>query len=200
MIHTKCQLKYFIYTDEIRNFGMRPSLFFKLRNNRYKLLYLLRICNYLANKKDISLMLKILRLITFSLYRRTQNKLGVEINPLMKIGKGFFLPHPNGIILHPLVSLGDNVTILQQVTIGNNIRKGMNNLAVIGNNVSIGAGAKIIGPCKIGNNVIVGANAVVTKDIKDDSVVAGIPARYINSDVPVAHNSNYKSEKEFLCH
>jgi len=198
MIYTYDQLKYFIYTDEIRNFGMRPSFYFKLTNDRYKFLYLLRIYSYLATKKNASLGIKIARRIIFIWYCRVQNRLSIEINPSMNIGKGLFLPHPNGIILHALVILGDNVSILQQVTIGNTIQKGLNNVAVIGNNVSIGAGAKIIGPCSIGDNVIIGANAVVTKNINSHSVVGGIPAKYLNNNVQEPHNSHYLSEEDFF--
>ena len=80
------------------------------------------------------------------------------------------LPHGlNGIIIHPETVIGENCIIYQQVTIaGENGRS-----AVIGDNVSIGAGAKIIGAVKIGSNVIIGANTVITKDCPDDSKVVG---------------------------
>lgn len=87
------------------------------------------------------------------------------------------LPHGlNGIIVHPKAIIGENCTIYQQVTIG-----GKNgSAAIIGNNVIIGAGAKIIGGVTIGNNVTIGANTVVTKDIPDDSTVVGAALRIIS--------------------
>ncbi|WP_051147630.1 serine O-acetyltransferase [Agarivorans albus] len=90
--------------------------------------------------------------------------------------------------MHPDVIIGENCTILQQVTIGNDLFKGENDLAVIKNNVLIGAGAKIIGPCSIGNNVTIGANSVVVRDVDCDQVVGGIPARHLSSKVSVVHN------------
>lgn len=86
------------------------------------------------------------------------------------------LPHGlNGIIIHYKASIGENCTIYQQVTIGGKNSKA----AKIGNNVSIGAGAKIIGGVNIGNNVIIGANTVVTKDIPDNSTVVGAQMRIL---------------------
>jgi len=126
-------------------------------------------------------------------YNRVQYKLCVEIEPRTRIGKGLFLPHPNGIVLNPNVVIGDNCSLLHQVTIGNNGFKGMNDLAVIGNNVQVGAGAKIIGPCKIGNDISIGANSVVTKDILDGQVVAGIPARVLSNKISAIY-SEYLGE------
>lgn len=83
------------------------------------------------------------------------------------------LPHGlNGIIVHLCARVGSNAVIWQQVNIGGGT-------PVIGDNVKIGAGAKIIGGITIGNNVIVGANAVVTHNVPDNCVVAGVPARVI---------------------
>lgn len=101
-----------------------------------------------------------------------------EIDGRIKIGHNFRIDHPFGIIINPSVVIGDNVVIRHQVTIGN---KGTINSGnpIIGNNVNIGAGAKIIGGISIGNNVSIGANSVVTHDIPDNVVVAGVPAKII---------------------
>jgi serine acetyltransferase len=86
------------------------------------------------------------------------------------------LPHGlNGIIVHLRARVGSNVVIWQQA----NIVSSGGGTPVIGDNAKIGAGAKIIGGITLGNNVIVGANAVVTHDIPDNCVVAGVPARVI---------------------
>lgn len=94
-----------------------------------------------------------------------------------KIGKGFFLAHPIGIVINDEAIIGDYVWVYQNVTIAKMYGKGS---PIIGNNVLLFAGAKIIGNVKIGNNVVVGANAVVTHDVPDNAVVVGIPAKVIN--------------------
>ncbi|MGH9726699.1 MAG: serine O-acetyltransferase, partial [Candidatus Acidiferrales bacterium] len=82
-----------------------------------------------------------------------------------------------GVILDPRCVIGENVRIDQQVTIG--IRWDEKVAPIIGNNVRIGAGAKVLGSIKIGNNVRIGANAVVLQDIPDGATAVGVPARII---------------------
>jgi serine O-acetyltransferase len=99
----------------------------------------------------------------------------------LKIGKNFKVGYNGlGVVIHNRSVIGDNCLISQNVTIGGT--SGIYGVPVIGNNVYIGAGACIIGDIKIGNNVIVGANAVVTKDVPNDVVIAGVPARIIKSN------------------
>ncbi len=86
---------------------------------------------------------------------------------------GFVIMHPVGIVINSKVRGGTNVTLESGVVIGD--EKGQS--PVLGNNVFVGAGAKIIGPVTIGNNVKIGANAVVTKDAPDGSTMLGIPAK-----------------------
>jgi len=102
---------------------------------------------------------------------------GAEIPLTLNIGGGLLIPHPNGIVIHPDVSIGPNCLIFQQVTIGT--RGG--DAPIIGGHVDIGAGAKILGNIKIGNNVCIGANAVVINDVDDGCTVAGIPAKVIRT-------------------
>jgi len=99
----------------------------------------------------------------------------IEIPFAVKIGAGLRLIHIHGIVIHQSAIIGENCTIFHQVTIGTNEHRITYNQAPrIGNNVYIGAGAKIIGDITIGNNVKIGANAVVTKDVPDNVVVVGI--------------------------
>lgn len=103
--------------------------------------------------------------------------MGTNINKGANFKTKPILPHGlNGIIISYYASIGENCVIRQQVTIAQNEK---NEAATIGDNVIIGAGAKIIGNIKIGNNVIIGANAVVTHDIDDNATVVGVPARRI---------------------
>lgn len=96
----------------------------------------------------------------------------VYISNSATIGKGFCIAHCFSIILSKC-NIGDNVTIMQQVTIGSSRGGARSGYPTIGNNVFIGAGAKIIGNVTIGDNVCIGANAVVTKDIPNNAVVGG---------------------------
>jgi serine O-acetyltransferase len=97
------------------------------------------------------------------------------------IGKNFTLGYGGlCVVIHGRCIIGDNVHVNQGVTIGGSSKKHVK--LSIGNDVYIGAGAKIIN-AKIGNNVVVGANAVVTKDVPDNCVVAGVPARIIKTNI-----------------
>lgn len=93
---------------------------------------------------------------------------------MTSIGAGLRLTHPFGIIINKNTSIGDNCTIFQFVTIGAIEKEGFTHLAPkIGNNVYIGAGAKILGNINIGDNVKVGANSVATTDVPDGGTVVG---------------------------
>ena len=83
---------------------------------------------------------------------------GADIPLNCQLGGGLFLPHPNGIVIHPAAKIGPNCMIYQQVTIG--VIANASGAPVIGGHVDIGAGAKILGPIDIGNHVLIGANAV----------------------------------------
>lgn len=100
-----------------------------------------------------------------------------DIPCTVSIGKRMHLPHFGlGVVIHPKAIIGDDVTIYQQVTIG--ARNGAWNI-IIGDNVILGAGSKIIGTLTIGNNCRIGANSVVLKSIPDGSTAVGIPAHII---------------------
>lgn len=104
---------------------------------------------------------------------------GIEIHPAAKIGKGFFIDHGMGVVIGETTEIGDNVTLFQGVTLGGTGKEAGKRHPTIGNNVVIGAGAKILGNIKIGNNVKIGANSVVLKDVPDDSTVVGVPGRIV---------------------
>lgn len=131
----------------------------------------------------------ILKVILFPLYRLLNfvfsSKKGVEIPYACKIGEGFRLVHPFDIVITPQAVIGRNVVVFNNVTIGVN-HFDRSGYPVVGDNVIIYTGAKIIGNVKIGHDCIIGANAVVVQDIPDHSVAGGIPARVIktSSELP----------------
>jgi serine O-acetyltransferase len=101
----------------------------------------------------------------------------IEIHPGARIGNDFFIDHGAGVVIGQTTVIGNKVTIFQGVTLGGTGKEKGKRHPSIGDNVVIGAGAKILGNIKIGNNVNVGANAVVIRDVPDDSTVVGIPGR-----------------------
>ncbi len=110
---------------------------------------------------------------------KAKRKTGIEIHPGAKIGKGLFIDHGFGVVIGETAEIGDNVTIYHGVTLGGTGKEKGKRHPTIGNNVFIGAGAKILGNIKIGNNVKIGANAVVLEDVVDGATVVGIPGETV---------------------
>lgn len=115
--------------------------------------------------------------LVFLIYKHQQWLTGIQLRIGTHVGKGLIFTHHGCIVINSQTEIGENCTIFQDVTIG-----GINGRGVptIGNNVVLFAGAKVIGKVRIGNNAVVGANAVVTKDVPDGAVVAGVPAKVIS--------------------
>ncbi|MBM3502708.1 MAG: serine O-acetyltransferase [Alphaproteobacteria bacterium] len=102
---------------------------------------------------------------------------GIEIHPGAKIGRGFFIDHGHGVVIGETTEIGDNVTLYQGVTLGGTSLHQGKRHPTLGNDVIVGAGAKVLGPIMLGDGVRVGSNAVVTKDVASGTVVVGIPAK-----------------------
>lgn len=138
-----------------------------------KALFQIRAAKYLydRNHRFIS---KLLQNNVFTTY-------GSDISMQAEIGRNLRLRHINGVVIGKGVKIGDNVIIYHQVTIGgkNLGDEKANNYPVIGNNVTIFTGAKIVGNISVGDNAVIGANSVVTTDIESNSTYAGIPAKRI---------------------
>lgn len=100
---------------------------------------------------------------------------GIEIHPGAKIGKRLFIDHGMGIVIGETATVGNDCTIYHGVTLGGTGKDKKKRHPDLGNNVMIGAGAKILGPIKIGNNVKIGANAVILKNVPDNATIVGIP-------------------------
>lgn len=102
---------------------------------------------------------------------------GIEIHPAAKIGRRFFIDHGMGVVIGETAEVGDDVTIYHGVTLGGVSLKKEKRHPTIGNNVIIGAGAKVLGPFKVGDRVRIGANSVVLHEVPDDATVVGVPGR-----------------------
>lgn len=115
--------------------------------------------------------------------QRSSKKTGIEIHPGAKIGNGLFIDHGHGIVIGETAEIGDNCTIYHQVTLGGTGRtKHKKRHPTVGNNVLIGAGAKILGPVTIGDNTMIGSGSVVLDDVPANTTVTGIKARVIKVD------------------
>ena len=113
---------------------------------------------------------------------------GIEIHPKAKIGKNLFIDHGMGVVIGETSEIGDNVTIYHNVTLGgiapsinSNDQRNTKRHPTLEDNVVVGSGAQILGPIIIKKNSLIGANAVVTKDVPENAVMIGIPAKNVGT-------------------
>lgn len=114
--------------------------------------------------------------------KRTRKKTGIEIHPAAKIGHGVFIDHGMGVVIGETAVVGDNCTIYQGVTLGGTGKDKGKRHPTIGNNVTIGSGAKVLGPFSVGDNSKIAANAVVLNEIPPNSTCVGVPAHIVKRD------------------
>ena len=121
------------------------------------------------------LLRKFFSLIYHVLYKLVQILTGIELPCEVPVGRNFVIDHFGGIIISGYAKFGDNCRIRDGVVVG--LRRVEDKRApIVGNNVDIGSGAKLLGQIKIGDNVLIGANAVVLCDVPDNSIAVGVPA------------------------
>lgn len=143
--------------------GFHAMLFHRLANGlwRRKLYFLARFISYLG------------RIIT-----------GIDIHPGATIGRRFFIDHGMGVVIGETATIGDDVTIYHDVTLGGvspgNDAKGSLRHPQLGNNVIIGAGAHLLGPLRVGDYARIGSNSVVIRDVPADTTVVGVPAHPVS--------------------
>ena len=113
---------------------------------------------------------------------------GIEIHPGAKIGKNLFIDHGMGVVIGETSEIGNNVTIYHMATLGgiapsinSNNQRQVKRHPTLSDCVVVGSGAQILGPVMIGTNAKVGANAVVTKDVPENAVMVGIPAKNVGT-------------------
>ena len=113
---------------------------------------------------------------------------GIEIHPKAKIGKNLFIDHGMGVVIGETSEIGDNVTIYHSVTLGgispsidSDSQRDVKRHPTLKNNVVVGSGAQVLGPVVVGENAKIGANAVVTKNVPENAVMVGIPAKNVGT-------------------
>jgi serine O-acetyltransferase len=161
--------------DSACNCLSTPFLYFK----GFHALQAYRIahCLWQQNRKPLALFLQSL----------TSTQLGVDIHPAAKIGSGILMDHATGIVIGETATVGDNVSLMQSVTLGGTGKEHGDRHPKVGNGVLISAGAKILGNIEIGEGAKVGASSVVLQAVPPHTTVAGVPARIVGhptSDQP----------------
>mgnify|MGYP001283532659 CR=1 FL=1 len=113
---------------------------------------------------------------------------GIEIHPKANIGKNLFIDHGMGVVIGETSEIGDNVTIYHNATLGgispsinSNEQRHVKRHPTLKDNVVVGSGAQVLGPIEVGKNAKLGSNAVVTKDVPENAVMIGIPARNVGT-------------------
>src|SRR5690349_6499744 len=109
---------------------------------------------------------------------------GIEIHPAARLGRRLVIDHGMGVVIGETAEIGDDCYLYHQVTLGVARTSGGKRHPTVGNNVIIGAGAKVLGPITIGDNARVGSNAVVVDPVPNDMTVVGIPARPVDRKLP----------------
>lgn len=178
IMNNKERLKYYL-AEDLKHFeNKRPN--FKdwlFHNEKWYIYHYLRHLRYIEYYKSGGNKMKLL--YHWFLYKRLGFRLNYTIYP-NTIGPGFHIYHVGGFVhIGPQCVIGCNCTLQPGVVFGNKHEDATDAKIIVGDNCYFGVGAKNFGPVTIGNNVTVGANSVVTKDIPDNTVVGGIPARVI---------------------
>lgn len=147
--------------------AIEPLLYFK----GYQAIQTHRFAHamYMAGRRDLALYLQ----------SRSSQVFQVDINPAVPMGKGIMLDHGTGLVIGETAVVGDNVSMLQNVTLGGTGKSDQDRHPKIGNGVLIGAGAKVLGNIKVGDCSRVGAGSVVLKEVPPRTTVAGVPAKVI---------------------
>ena len=181
MINNKNDLKFYL-SEDLKRFEKKPTIKDWILHNEVWYIFhyqrYLRLVEYYKNTGK----LKIMFFYYFFRYKRLGFKLRFTIYP-NTLEYGFRIYHTGDFVhVKKNCSIGKNCTLLPGVVIGNKNLEDDDSFVIIGDNCYIGLGAKIFGQVTIGNNVVIGANSVVIKDIPDNCVVSGIPAKIIKQN------------------
>ena len=114
---------------------------------------------------------------------------GIEIHPGAKIGQRLFIDHGMGLVIGETAEIGDDCTLYHEVTLGGTGKDKGKRHPSLGNNVLVGAGAKILGPIRVGDFAMIGANSVVLHEVPAEATVVGVPGRVVkHQGIPIRHN------------
>lgn len=176
------EYRFLVFSDLYRITGNArrwPLVGYLFRGESFRYNFWLRTCAYAKTHP-------LLRYTIYPLARlmlgHLTYKLGISIPIGTSIGSGFYIGHFGGIVVSQKATIGRNCNISQGVTIGRANRGRNKGYPTLGDNIYIGPGAVIAGCVRIGNNVAIGANCVVTRDVPDNAVVAGVPGKVISWD------------------
>ena len=124
---------------------------------------------------------------------------GIEIHPGATIGRCFFIDHGMGVVIGETAVIGDDCTLYHGVTLGGTSWKKGKRHPTLGNDVVVGAGAKVLGPIEIGDGARIGSNAVVVKEVPENTTLVGVPGRLVSpvADRPDAHRSKIAEKMGF---
>ncbi len=124
---------------------------------------------------------------------------GIDIHPGAKIGRSFFIDHGSGVVIGETAEVGDFVTLYQGVTLGGTGKEKGKRHPTLGNNITVSAGAKLLGSFTVGDNVKIGGGSVVLRDIPANCTVVGVPGRIVRRDgLPIhyAYDDEIDMEEE----
>ncbi len=151
----------------------------------YRYTFVMRACRVLTAGSG-----RVPRGLAILVLQRYSRRYGISIPFDTEIAEGFYIGHFGGIVVNYRTRIGRDCTISHGVTLGQANRGARSGAPVIGDGVYIGPGAKVVGAVTIGNNVAIGANCVVTDDVPDNGVVAGVPGRVISDRGATAYVNN----------
>ncbi|WOO41447.1 serine O-acetyltransferase [Rubellicoccus peritrichatus] len=174
--------KFLVLSDLYRitdNLGIGSLFKHLIYGESFRYNFWMRTCKFSHGKRLLKYTLHPIARLIYSHYTY---KMGISIPFTTDIGSGFYIGHFGGIVVNWRSTIGKNCNISHGVTLGQANRGRNKGYPIVGDDVYIGPGAKIIGAVKVGNNVAIGANCVVTKDIPDNSVVVGIPGKVISQE------------------
>lgn len=169
-----------------QSYTLRSFIKCYLRSEGFKFTVWLRICHFTRKKKITKYTIFPLAVL---IYKHYKYKYGYDIPYAINIGPGLLIFHISGIVFSPQ-SAGKNITLSQCTTVGMTIKNGEKKYPVLGDNIYIAPGAKIIGGIKVGNNVAVGSNCVLNKSVENNSVVVGIPGKVISYNGAIEYINN----------